>query len=941
MKRNLSTNACDPERLESFLCGDLSDADEGAFTLHLNTCESCRRTLAEQAAEPEIWREAELLLKPSPFDAPSDGGARDSGLAPQITRQTPQIQTVLDALGPTDDPEMVGRLGGYEVSGVVGAGGMGVVLKAVDKSLDRTVAIKVMTPFLATSGAARKRFAREAKAAAAVLHPNVIAIHGVSNDESLPYLVMPYVRGTSLQRRLDREGPLPLREILRIGAQIAAGLAAAHAQGLVHRDIKPANILLDDGVERVTITDFGLARAIDDATITHSGMIAGTPQYMSPEQARGEAVDPRSDLFSLGSVLYAACTGRPPFRAETSYGVLRRITDDEPTAMREINSEIPDWLCRIVGKLMSKRAGDRYQSAAEVAELLEACLAHVQQPTAALLPASLQPKSSVNNRFYSLSRRWLGVPAMTAVLGLGLLGIFAWQTTEPPDIGGAWAGSEWGEIVLKPAGDAEYAGVYSDTIGAQAGEIQLKWSRIERRFNGAWREGEDRFGELSIRLVGDEIRGAFTTDAKSRINPATPRLADLLWTRTTAAGVSSPNYLRGDVQYLVPGPEDKLRNATFSSVFERELRHREAIDFETPREAMIPGAEINPQKALLWVLEQRLPSLTAWMEEQGMDAICGEGSSLTAFGMKVNELSNADWTNMEPSRLVDALKLDWKTTDPRQFSIAIRSIEPNAPPHAVMALRTSQGLRPRTIAFQTREGGIGILQLVESTNVGFKIRFKLLRPDPANDSAAPAIEDSGAFLSLPGMPAGYRHPISAAQSEEAPSNTQSLADAAKRFNAETAEVRKKLFTPPIPDLTVERLREGFRQTAELYRRQRKQQVADALQKIADTGRLPLEGASDLIATGVHAQDDDGQTVSRQLVPGLVLPDNTTATGNLLVVLRPLELMYRKDGPVSTDYGSHFAGEESQTGDKTPVTPEAGAPPSPNGPVPSNNLATPE
>ena len=258
-------------------------------------------------------------------------------------------------------PQMLGRLGGYEVSGVVGAGGMGVVLKAIDKSLDRTVAIKVLAPHLATSGAAGKRFAREAKAAAAVLHPNVIAIHSVSNDESLPYLVMPYVRGTSLQKRLDQEGPLSLQEILRIGSQIAAGLAAAHAQGLVHRDIKPANILLEEGVERVTITDFGLARAVDDATITHSGMIAGTPQYMSPEQARGEAVDPRSDLFSLGSVLYAVCTGRPPFRAETSYGVMRRITDDEPTPIREINPDIPEWLCQIIGKLMSKRAADRYR----------------------------------------------------------------------------------------------------------------------------------------------------------------------------------------------------------------------------------------------------------------------------------------------------------------------------------------------------------------------------------------------------------------------------------------------------------------------------------------------------------------------------------------------------------------------------------------------------
>jgi uncharacterized protein (TIGR03067 family) len=214
---------------------------------------------------------------------------------------------------------------------------------------------------------------------------------------------MPYVRGTSLQKRLDREGPLSLQETLRIGAQIAAGLAAAHAQGLVHRDIKPANVLLEEGVERVTITDFGLARAADDATITHSGMIAGTPQYMSPEQARGEGVDARSDLFSLGSVLYAMCTGRSPFRAETSYGVLRRITDDEPTAIREINPDVPTWLCQIISRLMAKRPADRYQSAGEVAELLEACLAHVQRPTAVPLPEELHVRRAST---LALQRRW-------------------------------------------------------------------------------------------------------------------------------------------------------------------------------------------------------------------------------------------------------------------------------------------------------------------------------------------------------------------------------------------------------------------------------------------------------------------------------------------------------------------------------------------------------
>src|SRR5436190_9688919 len=197
---------------------------------------------------------------------------------------------------------------------------------------------------------------------------------------------MAYVPGRSLQEWIDAQGPLDVKEVLRIGMQAALGLAAAHAQGLVHRDVKPANILLEANVDRVLLTDFGLARAVDDATLTRTGIIAGTPQYMSPEQANGDAVDHRSDLFSLGSVLYAMCTGRPPFRAETTFGVLRRIRETPPRPIREINADIPDWLERIVLKLLSKEPHDRIATATDVANLLEQCLAHLQQPTTVALP---------------------------------------------------------------------------------------------------------------------------------------------------------------------------------------------------------------------------------------------------------------------------------------------------------------------------------------------------------------------------------------------------------------------------------------------------------------------------------------------------------------------------------------------------------------------------
>ncbi len=377
---------CDSRRIASFLDGQLTESEQATLEEHLSECSACRMSLDAQTADEDMWEKAGRYLHDDGDHTEPFHGLHELNESSVDCDVTHSVQHVLDALGPTDDPQMLGRIGGYEVSGVVGFGGMGVVLKAVDKSLDRTVAIKVMAPHLASNGTARKRFAREAKAAAAVLHPNVMAIHSVSTGETLPFLVMPYMRGTSLQKRLDVEGPLPVGEILRIASQTAAGLAAAHGQGLVHRDIKPANILLEEGVERVAITDFGLARAVDDADMTRTGVVAGTPQYMSPEQARGDSVDQRSDLFSLGSVMYAMCTGRPPFRAESSYGVLRRITDDEPQRIRDLNPDIPEWLCAVITKLMAKQAANRFQSAAEVAELLEDCLAHQQQPLTVPLP---------------------------------------------------------------------------------------------------------------------------------------------------------------------------------------------------------------------------------------------------------------------------------------------------------------------------------------------------------------------------------------------------------------------------------------------------------------------------------------------------------------------------------------------------------------------------
>jgi serine/threonine protein kinase len=228
--------------------------------------------------------------------------------------------------------------------------------------------------------------------------------------------------GESLAQRLAARGTLEIQEILRIGKQAAEGLAAAHAQGLVHRDIKPENILLEKGVERAVLTDFGLARAADDVSLTRTGLIAGTPQYMSPEQAFGESIDHRSDLFSLGGVLYAMCTGHPPFRAETTFGVLCHIRESTPRPIRESNPAIPDWFERIVMKLLAKPTSDRFASAAEVAKLLEQCLAHVQQPTLTPLPQTIPGYRSQTQR----NRRVLGWTCGITAIVLGVVALRPW-----------------------------------------------------------------------------------------------------------------------------------------------------------------------------------------------------------------------------------------------------------------------------------------------------------------------------------------------------------------------------------------------------------------------------------------------------------------------------------------------------------------------------------
>ncbi len=319
----------------------------------------------------------------------------------------------LSFLDPPRIPGSLGRLGHFEVLEEIGRGSMGVVLRARDTKLDRVVALKALLPHLAVSDLSRRQFIAEAQAAAAILNEHVIAIHAVEGDGPVPYLVMEDVAGVTLEQRLRAGGPVPLAAAVHIGAAVARGLAAAHARGLIHRDVKPGNVLLpaprpqstDRPAPLAKITDFGLAHVAGAADPALRGMIAGTPAYMSPEQARGEPLDPRSDLFSLGSVLYAMCVGRPPLHGADVVAILEQVRRGAMPPVRAARPDVPTWLAALINRLHAPRPQDRPASAREVAEELARHADGVATVTRAPFAASARRR-----------RRVVAVGALAAML---------------------------------------------------------------------------------------------------------------------------------------------------------------------------------------------------------------------------------------------------------------------------------------------------------------------------------------------------------------------------------------------------------------------------------------------------------------------------------------------------------------------------------------------
>ncbi len=343
-------------------------------------CGAQERAALLDTAHPEVRREVELRLAQdgSAFDASAQGGPA-----------SPETQTIVAA----------GRLGPYRIEHLLGAGGMGEVYRAVDTRLGRTVAIKVLPRKLAGNPDLKRRFLREACAASALNHPNIAGLYDISNHGGADFLVMEYVAGKTLKDLIPRCG-LAFGEVAGLGSQIALALGAAHAAGIVHRDIKPANILVTPQ-QQVKVVDFGIAKLPPGGTdndLTNEGQIVGTVAYMSPEQTRGEHVDARSDIFSLGCVLYEAATGRRPFDGASALAIMNAIATWETDPPGSIRPDLPPEFDRLVARCLLKDAAQRPESAIELATELksftlpanDSTRIRPQRPSLAVIPFQLR-----------------------------------------------------------------------------------------------------------------------------------------------------------------------------------------------------------------------------------------------------------------------------------------------------------------------------------------------------------------------------------------------------------------------------------------------------------------------------------------------------------------------------------------------------------------------
>lgn len=397
-------------------------------------CPSCGHTIGATKLDAKPAAPASTAAAPSqtppaappspPTKAKPAGKPADTAGKPKPDVGSPDVKKLIAMLRPPKEEGELGRLGSYRILRILGYGGMGVVYEAQDVKLKRRVALKAMLPDTSDDASANKRFLREAQSVATVTHPNVVRIYEVNEDKAIPYLAMEYLQGESLEDRVLREGKLPEADALRIGRETAEALAAAHVHGIIHRDVKPSNIWLEEGTGTVKLLDFGLARNEEDTTrLTATGLVLGTPEYMSPEQARGFKLDGRSDLFSLGVVLYRAVTGDAPFKGVNAVAVLIAMNKTEPVSPQIANFELSNEFSELILKLLSKKPEDRFATGKDVAEAIKA-IESGEAPAKASEEAPAPKKAAKKSGSMGL---WIGLAAgLIVVVGAAVAGIIFW-----------------------------------------------------------------------------------------------------------------------------------------------------------------------------------------------------------------------------------------------------------------------------------------------------------------------------------------------------------------------------------------------------------------------------------------------------------------------------------------------------------------------------------
>jgi hypothetical protein len=361
---------CSVSKLLEFLEGTLPEADQYTLEFHLNGCKICQEAIQRLAADKEFWCTATLALEDSTYDSDADA----------------QLRGWLD---PTETPNALGHIGHYLVHRVVGRGGMGVVLSATDQELGRSVAIKTLANPINTVADEKRRLLREARASANVRHAHVVPIHSVETWRDVPFIVMPLIEDGTLEA-YAADHRFSLDEVLGIASQMASALVALHQANIVHRDIKPSNILLSHGIKHCLLSDFGLARQHGDVNVTQSDVLLGTPHFMSPEQALGKKVDFRSDLFSLGSVLYWLGTGRRPFLGASNYEILHSLVHHSPDYRLLEQRGYPKYFIALLEKLLAKEPDKRWASAEQFLAMAQSAIHHRHSSASTNLPKELE-----------------------------------------------------------------------------------------------------------------------------------------------------------------------------------------------------------------------------------------------------------------------------------------------------------------------------------------------------------------------------------------------------------------------------------------------------------------------------------------------------------------------------------------------------------------------